>query len=113
MRLRTNCRGCHQPIALKGRAKTRPDLQKKIGDFAKLQCPNCARRDERHVNDIYAQVSPPVVLIGLFLGIAFTLFLWQFYGGISTLSFIIPLLFWQQEEAAVKTFNGYRVFRKD
>mgnify|MGYP000294758608 CR=1 FL=1 len=111
MRLSTTCISCHKSFKVKARARTRPDLQMKKGDYLKLSCPNCARQQEKHVNDIQTGLSPLLIIIGILAGILSCIFLWEM-GFISTLSIIIPIIIWQQDTILCRAFNNYRVLRK-
>jgi len=112
MRLSTTCISCHESFKVKARARTRPDLQMKKGDYLKLTCPNCARQQEKHVNDIQAEVSSLLILLGFTITVLIGIILWKLYGGITSIILFIPFILWQQDFSRCKAFNGYRVLRK-
>lgn len=112
MRLSTTCISCHKSFKVKARARTRPDLQKKKGDYLKLTCPNCARQQEKHVNDIQAEPNAALIMLGISMTVLIGIFLWKLYGGLTSLILIIPFIVWQQDFSRCKAFNGYRILRK-
>ncbi len=112
MILTTICESCAKSFKISKRARTRPDLQMKNGDYLNLNCPNCARQQQKHINDIQAQVNPVKVTIGLIAGAASTGILMIWYGYIAAITFGIPILVWRSELSAASAFNGYLIRRK-
>lgn len=112
MNLYTNCKSCKKDIKIKSNAATRPDLQMEKGSEFKVNCQNCGAIEKKHVNDIRAESSQTMLLIGAILGVLATIILWIFYGAIGTVSMLIPVLFWQQQMNATKVFNSYMIRRK-
>ena len=97
---------------VKSSASTRHELQMEKGDEFTVNFPKTGKIEKVHVNDVMAEVSKVVILIGLVIGVVATIVLWYFYGAIGTLSGLIPVLFWRQEMQAVKSFNSYTIKRK-
>ena len=112
MNLYTTCSSCKENLKVKSVAITRPDLQMEKGDEFKVNCQKCGKIDKIHVNDVKAEPSKIVLLIGLIFGIIVTVFLLYFYGAIGTVSAIIPILFLQQQMKSTKSFNSYIIRRK-
>ena len=112
MKLYTNCKSCKEDIKIKSSASTRPDLQMEKGNEFNVNCQSCGKMEKKHVNDIKAEPNKMVLLIGVGIGILATIFLWDFYGAIGTVSIIIPVLFWQQQMNATRGFNSYLIRRK-
>ncbi|WP_346881526.1 hypothetical protein [uncultured Algibacter sp.] len=112
MNLYTYCKSCKSNINIKSGASTRPDLQMEKGDAFNVNCQNCGTIEKKHVNDIKAESSKAIMLVGLVLGIVATVILWFFFKGIALVVFIIPILVWQQQMAATKAFNSYTIRRK-
>lgn len=112
MLLVTHCKSCKKDIKIKSKATTRPDLQMERGDTFDVRCEHCGTLDKKHVNDVKAVQSKTIMLAGLGLALIVTVVLWNFYGAISTLTIIIPLIIWQQQMAATRTFNSYMIRRK-
>jgi ribosomal protein L44E len=112
MKLITYCSRCKTDIKVKSSATTRPDLQMEKGSEFTVFCPTCNSEDIKHVNDVKAETNPITILVALGLGVVVTVFLWNMFGAIGTVSFIIPYLFWQSQSNAVKGFNSYLVKRK-
>lgn len=112
MKLYTYCKSCKSNIKIKSDAPTRPELQMVMGDELKINCKNCGKMDKAHVNDIKAEPNRFILILGVILGVLFSILLWTYYNGIATISIIIPLLFWQQQRTAVRAFNSYMIKRK-
>jgi len=112
MDLVTYCKSCKKKIKIKSNAETRPDLQMVLGDEFTVNCQNCGIMEKKHVNDIKAAPNKTIILIGVGIGILVTIFLWIYFGIIGTIGIIIPILFWQQQINATKSFNKYMIRRK-
>lgn len=112
MRIAASCINCKKDIVIKSNSKTRPDIQMEKGDQFEVRCSHCGNRQDIHVNDIKAEVNNNTILIGAGIGVLITLFLWNLYGAIGTVSMIVPLLIWKQQMDAVKTFNSFMIRRK-
>ncbi|CAM1365318.1 hypothetical protein [Tenacibaculum xiamenense] len=112
MNLYAHCKSCKKDIKIKSSASTRPDLQMEKGDEFNVNCQNCGKMEKKHVNDIKAEPNNTIILIGVGIGILVTIFLWIYFGAIGTISVIIPILFWQQQMSATKSFNSYMIRRK-
>ncbi|NVK08465.1 MAG: hypothetical protein HWD89_05390 [Tenacibaculum sp.] len=112
MKLYTNCMSCKKDIIVKSNAQTRPDLQMEKGEEFVVNCLSCGRTDKKHVNDIKAESNGFILLVGLVLGGIMTSILWFFYGAIASIVIAIPLIFWQQQMKATKSFNSYMIRRK-
>lgn len=112
MNLITSCKSCKKEIKITSRASTRPDLQMEKGEEFNVNCLNCGAMEKKHVNDIQAEQNNTTILIGVGIGVLVTIMLWFFYGAIGTISIGIPILFWQQQMNATKTFNSYMIRRR-
>lgn len=112
MNLFAFCKSCKKDIKIKSNASTRPDLQMEKGDEFIVNCSKCGKTERKHVNDVRAEPNNTVLLVGAIIGVLVTVFLWMFYGAIGTVSIIIPILFWQQQTIATKSFNSYMIRRK-
>tara|TARA_R110002050_G_scaffold210369_2_gene346336 strand:+ start:1911 stop:2168 length:258 start_codon:yes stop_codon:yes gene_type:complete len=84
----------------------------KKGDSFNLNCQNCGKMQNTHVNDIKAESSKTTLMIVVFIALICTLVLWQFYGVISSLAGAIIILFVRQQQISTKAFNGYMIRRK-
>jgi uncharacterized membrane protein len=82
------------------------------GDEFIVNCKNCGKQEKKHINDVNAEPNNTIIIIGIGIGIIVTIFLWFFYGAIGTVTAIIPIIFWQQQMSATKSFNSYRIRRK-
>ena len=111
MNLYKHCKSCKEDIVIKSSSATRPDLQMEKGTEFQINCQNCGNIEKVHVNDIKGEPNKKMILIGLVLGVIATAIMWIFFGAIGTLGAIIPLLFWQQQMNASKTFNSYLIKR--
>ncbi len=112
MDLYTNCTSCKKEIKVKSNAKTRAELQMEVGDEISLNCQNCGNFIKRHVNKVRAKSSNTIMLLGVGLGVVFTVVLWYFYGAIGTASIGIPIIIWQLQEQVIRGFNSYMIKRK-
>jgi hypothetical protein len=112
MKIYTICTKCNESVYLKSSAPTRPDLQMDKGTEFDLECNHCGRTEKKHVNDFRAESNKVVIVIGILLGAIITIILFSFYGAIATITFTIPIIFWQQQMKATKAFNSYLVRRK-
>jgi len=112
MNLYVTCNSCEETVRIKSSASTRPDLQMEKGEEFTVNCTESGKIVKVHVNDVIAEVNKVIIIIGLVLGVIATVFLWNYFGAISTVSGIIPILFWQQEIRAVKSFNSFMIRRK-
>ncbi len=112
MILYTYCKSCKKNITIKSNASTRPDLQMEKGDEFNVNCGNCGKIEKKHVNDIKAEPNNIILLIGVGIGVLATIILWLFFGAIGTISIVMPIIFWQQQMNATKSFNGYMIRRK-
>lgn len=99
-------------IKIKSSASTRPELQMEKGDEFAVNFPKTGKNEKVHVNDVMAEVNKTIIMIGLVVGVVVTIVLWNFFGAIGTISGVIPVLFWQQEMRAVKSFNSFTIKRK-
>jgi hypothetical protein len=82
------------------------------GTEFEVNCKQCGTSEKKHVNDFKAESSKSIIIFGVVIGIFATAVLFYFYGAIATLTFAIPLIFWQQQLKATKAFNSYLVRRR-
>lgn len=113
MDLITHCKSCKSDIKIKSSASTRPELQMEKGDEFNVNCQNCGKVEKKHINDVKAESSKTIMLIGVGIGILATIILWFYFGALATASFAIPVIFWQQQMVATKAFNSYTIRRKN
>lgn len=111
MKLYTNCSSCREEIRIKSLSQTRHELQMEKSREFDINCPNCGVIEKKHINDVKAQNNKMTIILGILIGIVVTIGLWVYFGAIGTISFIIPILFWNQENRAVKSFNSYLIKR--
>ncbi len=112
MKLYVKSNSSDELVSIKTSASTRPELQmEKGGEFA-VNFPKTGKNEKVHVNDVFAEINKVTIGIGLIIGILVTLVLWNYFGAIGTISGVIPVLFWQQEMKAVKSFNSFMIKRK-
>ena len=112
MKLYAYCKSCKKEIKIKSSASTRPELQMEKGDDFNVNCQNCGVIEKKHINDIVAEPNKTIILFGILIGVFVTIFLWIYFGAIGTVSIIIPVLFWQQQNNETKGFNSYLIRRK-
>ena len=112
MKLQYYCSSCKRTNDFRPKAATRGDLQMQIGDEAQVNCKNCGNREKKHLNNIHAVVNNNIILAGVALGIMATISLWNYYGAVAAATFLVPILFWVQENNAVTGFNKYLIKRK-
>lgn len=112
MKLTTYCTACKKDIIVKSGASTRPDLEREKGEEFNVNCQHCGKIEKKHVNDIRAAPNNLVILVGVGIGVVVTVVLWTFLGAIGTVSGTIPVLVWQQQMNAAKTFNSYLIRRR-
>jgi hypothetical protein len=112
MNLLTRCKSCKKDIKVKSSAATRADLQMEKGDEFQVNCQKCGKVEIKHINDIKAEPNKIILLAGFVIGVLVTIVLFIYYGLIGTISIIIPMIFWQQQQIATKSFNAYMVRRK-
>ena len=108
----TICPGCEKEQNLKLAGATRGEAQMNQGDEASFNCKECGTQAAVHLNKIYAKVDKKIILLGLVISVVLTGILWVFYGAIGTVTLVIPILFWQQQEKAVRSFNNFKIKRK-
>ena len=111
MNLFTKCTACKKLVQVKSNASTRPELASTKGDNFNVNCPHCASNFKTHVNDIEAHTNAIFLIAGVAIGLILTAVLWIFFGGIAVASFLIPVLFYQQESKSTNAFNVYRIRR--
>jgi len=111
MQLISNCNYCREEIKVKSYASSRPELEMDKGESFEVRCEKCRKRQEKHVNDVFAKPSQVIIIGGVIIGLVFTVVLWMFFGAIAVASFAIPGLVWQQQSKSVHTFNSYRTRR--
>ncbi|WP_425077850.1 hypothetical protein [Psychroserpens sp. S379A] len=112
MNLYTRCNSCKKDIRIKSSAPTRPELQMEKGEEFQVNCQNCGKIEKKHINDIKAEPNNKIILVGIGIGVLVTIILWNYFGAIGTVSVAIPILLWQQQMSATKTFNSYMIRRK-
>lgn len=112
MNLYTYCRSCKKEVKVKSSTETRAELEREKGEEFNVNCQNCGNIEKKHVNDIKAKPNKIILLVGIIIGIAVTLFLWVYFGAIGTISGIIPILFWNEQMKSSKIFNSYMLGRK-
>ena len=112
MTLYTYCKSCKSQIIIKSSAESRAELEREKGNEFNVNCQNCGSLEKKHVNDVKAKPNKIIILIGISIGIFVTIALWTYYGAISTISGIIPVLFWKEQMKSSKIFNSYRLGRK-
>ncbi|WP_243414801.1 hypothetical protein [Flagellimonas aquimarina] len=81
-------------------------------DELQVNCDSCGKMDKKHINNINAVVDNRIIMAGVFLSLIVTLVLWNYYGAIASISFVIPLLVWISENKALSGFNKYTIRRK-
>ncbi|UII77529.1 hypothetical protein LV716_07105 [Flagellimonas sp. HMM57] len=85
----------------------------KIGkDEIQVNCNYCGKMDKKHINNINAVVDTRIIVVGIFLGLVATVVLWNYFGAIASISFVIPMLFWISENKMLTGFNKYTIRRK-
>jgi DNA-directed RNA polymerase subunit RPC12/RpoP len=112
MLLYTACQSCKEEVPIRSSASTRPDLEMDKGETFEINCQKCGSRHNVHVDDVRAKQNKAIIIAGVGIGLLTTVFLWDFFGAISTISLTIPILIWQQQMNAAHTFNSYRSYRK-
>ncbi len=112
MKLYTHCTSCKRQIPIKSSASTRPDLQMEKGSDFKVYC-SCGSEETKHVNDITAEKSNSVMIIGVAIGIVVSAILLFNYGIIGTLGLSIPIIFWRQQMSAIKALIVLRLGEGD
>lgn len=106
------CPSCKTDIVVKSSsASTRPDLEQEKGETFRLLCSECGSEGSCHVNDVHAKTSSYPALFGIAISVVVTIYLWRILGAVSTLTFVIPWLVWQQQEKAARLFNSYKIRR--
>ncbi len=111
MKLYTTRNSCKKDIKVKSSSETRHDLQMEQGREFQINCLNCGNIDKKHVNDVKAHPNNTIIIISIVVGILATIGLWVFYGGIATITGLIPILVWRQQQSSVTSFNSYLVKR--
>jgi hypothetical protein len=112
MVLLTYCTACKKEIKIKSNAETRPDLQMEKGETFLVNCSNCGKFEKKHVNDVSAEKSSIIILIGFGIGLIVTILFLIYLGLIGTIGLIIPFIIWKQQLETATSFNGYMVRRK-
>lgn len=112
MKLYTICRTCNQEVRIRSMSSTRPDLEREKGEEFEINCMQCGSRYHIHVNDVSAKESNMIIALGIGLSVVATVFLWNYFGAMSTLSAILPGLIWGQESKSVRNFNSYKIRRR-
>ena len=113
MRLTYTCSSCKNQNLIKQKEATRPELQKKIrGDELQVNCPNCGKREKKHLNRITAIADKKILLTGFVLGIISTVVLWRYLGLLAAFTLSLPIMFWRYENEQAHKFNSYAIKRK-
>ena len=84
----------------------------KVGNEVNINCNHCGKLDKKHINRIDAVVDNRKIIIVFIISGIVTVILWQLYGGISTITGIIPILMWMQEGKSTSDFNSYKIRRR-
>lgn len=108
MKLYTLCNSCSKETSINIGAATRVELENKVGTEFMVNCEHCAIDQKKHVNKIQAKPNVGYTLLATALSGILTVFFWDM-GFITTLSFALPVLVWQQQQTLANAFNGYRV----
>ncbi len=111
MNLYSTCTHCKTDISIKQKAPTRGDFQMKYGNSLELKCEHCGENQNVHINKIRAKESKLILLSGFIVSLIVTAFLWSFYGAISTVTIVIPVLVWYQQIKNTRSFNHYMIRR--
>ena len=111
MKLIANCKSCKAEIKVKSNASTRPELEMDKGALIKLTCTACGLKQEKHVNDVRAIQSIPLIVGGLIVGLLAAFVLISFAGIFGVITIAVPLVIWQQQRASAHNFNLYRTRR--
>jgi hypothetical protein len=112
MKLYTICQSCKEEVKIRSMASTRPDLEMEKGETFEINCKKCGLRHNVHVNDVKAKENNTTIIGGIGLSVIVTAILWNFFGAISTISGIIPILIWRQQSSSLHAFNSYRRGRR-
>lgn len=109
MKLLTKCNGCKEDIKVKSYAKTRPDLERDLGENISVVCGSCHKKQITHPNQVRAIEDYKMTLFGFGMGVLVTVLLWKTLGAIGTISMGIPAMIFASESKSVSTFNRYRL----
>jgi hypothetical protein len=82
------------------------------GDEFYVKCHYCGKIEKKYVNDFNTEPGIAIVLAGIAIGISVIIFLWTHFGTAGTVSAIIPLILWQQQMNAAKSFHSNTKRRK-
>ena len=118
MALLVICKNCHEEFSIKASAETRPELERKIGEYFQRQCPHCLAEREYHVNDVSQRFGKnfKMAVYGgiLVLTLGITLFAyvqgWWTTAGL-IIGGILALIAGPAMNKGEGTFNRYRIRR--
>lgn len=111
MKLIANCKSCKTEIKINSNASTRPELEMDKGELIKITCQECGLKQEKHVNDVRAIQSIPLIVGGLLISLLTTFVLVSFAGIFGVITLAVPLVIWQQQRSSAHNFNLYRTRR--
>jgi len=84
----------------------------KVEDEVLVNCSHCGKMDKKHINRIHGVFDHGKIIIALVISAVVIVVLWGFYGAISTITGIIPVLIWIYEPKAASDFNLYKIRRR-
>ena len=110
MRIYFFCSSCKEESYFKSNFSNRFDLQMNLNsDEISVCCKKCKQLNTKHLNRLHAKTNMITIIIGVLISII-TLSLWDL-GFISTLSAIVPIAIWTQDQKRISDFNSHMINR--
>ncbi|MEO1714101.1 MAG: hypothetical protein AAFU60_12280 [Bacteroidota bacterium] len=109
MPLRSYCQGCRKEMPIRSYASTQVDLEQEKGLKFMVNCPECGKNNQVHVNQVFAKPNNWIILAGVALGAFLTAGLMYFFGYIAMVTFVIPILIVNQQRQTAHAFNVHRL----
>ncbi len=93
-------------------ATDRVELERDKGETFMMECAHCYVRKEIHVNDVNAVPNKIVTGVGVAVGVAAAVALWNI-GFIAWISGGLPVIIYGAQRKSASTFNSYYLTRRN
>lgn len=117
--LQATCKNCKKQLPIKINAVSRMDLENKLGTLFHVQCPECLKKKEYHVNDVRAfaqNIGNSVFIFIIMIIIAFSILALLAFGLIGIATFSLPLFIYgllkNNQNSKITTFNKHYITRE-
>lgn len=112
MKLTFICSSCKTENTFKPKFSDRGLLQEKLGVEVKVNCTNCGKLENKHINKISAKEDTLTLILVTVLALIVTVFTWLYLGFAAGLILSLPVVAWVYENKAANNFNRYKIRKK-